>query len=503
MKRFNKRHFYYHLLVNPVFVIIFNFFSLNNEEIEKSLSKIYPYIILEIILVTIICDIYSYFYYATSGYELRENEINCKRGVFFKRNSVLKYSKMQAINKKQNIIQRLFGIAVLTVDSGSTNTAFQAEITIIEKEQTVDNLLKTLKQHQLNKNVDSNTPSNEDNTSLFEDNKNLYSFTSKRKIIYSILNSVSVLVVNIIFLLLFLISTLEFLSIITAHIDNNDIIVIITSISLALGGIVLFAVIGNILCAFIGYYKFNIYKTKNSLEISYGLIVKNSNSLELKKIKAVKINQSLIKRIFGFVSISLEVIGYGQAGNNNNNNNANIGILLPLCKLSEVTDYLNSILPNYVPLKQTSKSKSFLPYVCWTILFSSLVFIFIGFVSLTYMNAYNVAYNIIESYIMSLLILYAVVLLYIFLTNTLEYKTTSVSADDNKITIYRGGIHKTIAVIQKENLIAIEKITTPLRQKNNIYSYKIHFRTNSFTNTITARNLDGTLLTKLDQLINY
>ena len=94
---------------------------------------------------------------------------------------------MHAINKKQGIIQKLFGIAILTVDSGSTNTAYSAEITVIEKSTVVDELIDELKRRQAGKPAVSIGESEEPACPPAE-KANLYSFTSKLKMIYSALN---------------------------------------------------------------------------------------------------------------------------------------------------------------------------------------------------------------------------------------------------------------------------------------------------------------------------
>ena len=92
----------------------------------------------------------------------------------------------------------------------------------------------------------------------------------------------------------------------------------------------------------------------------------------------------------------------------------------------------------------------------------------------------------------------------ILITNSiLSYNTNSINIDDEKITIYHGGLSKEIVTIKKENIIGIESVTTPLREKKNIYSYIIHFKTNSSSNTIKVANLDKNLKEKLESCMKY
>ena len=146
MKRFDKGYLYSSLLTDLFYslVLVFIFlqdFFLNDESTPVDIAAAIPVFVVVCVVIYLCFIVYRILYYRTSGYELTDKEIKCNRGVFFRKRSVLDYKKVHAINKKQNLIQRIFGIAVLTVDSGSANTSHQAEITIIEKDTVVDALL--------------------------------------------------------------------------------------------------------------------------------------------------------------------------------------------------------------------------------------------------------------------------------------------------------------------------------------------------------------------------
>ena len=149
MKRFDKGYIYSSLLSDffGSLVILFIFlkdFFLDEEANPSDFVAAIPLFVIGFIVVYLCFFIYRILYYKTSGYELTESEIKCNRGVLFRKRSVLDYRKVHAINKKQSLFHRIFGIAVLTVDSGSTNTSHQAEITIVEKDKVVDDLVNEL-----------------------------------------------------------------------------------------------------------------------------------------------------------------------------------------------------------------------------------------------------------------------------------------------------------------------------------------------------------------------
>ena len=55
----------------------------------------------------------------------------------------------------------------------------------------------------------------------------------------------------------------------------------------------------------------------------------------------------------------------------------------------------------------------------------------------------------------------------------------------------------------KENLIAIEDISTKCRAKRNIYSFTIHFHTNALTNVVKVRMLDFETKEALLKMLKY
>ena len=146
MKRFDKGYIFSSLLTDLFYSFFVAFFFLedlflNEESNSEDIAAGILIFVIGFIVIYLCFIVYRILYYRTSGYELTDKEIKCNRGVIFKKRSVLDYKNVHAINKKQTILHRIFGIAVLTVDSGSANTSHQSEITIIEKSTVVDTLM--------------------------------------------------------------------------------------------------------------------------------------------------------------------------------------------------------------------------------------------------------------------------------------------------------------------------------------------------------------------------
>ena len=508
MKKFNKKYIYYHLIVD--FIVIFFMMLCFNVEIfseDESFNMLenLPKIILVFSIIFLVAyalkTAYSILYIKYSGYELKESEIECKRGVFFKKRSILEYSKIHAVNKKQNIFHRLFKIAVLTLDSGSSNTAHTAEILIIESEEEIDKILIDIKAKQSSENKSA---SSEIKTSL-EEKENLYTFTTKRKVVYSLLNGLSTLAVILFISALIVLGYYFVLPIAINSVtgwDGVGILIIAIYALIIYFIIVLLVFVISLIASIFAYYKFSVYKTDSDIEINYGFFVKSNNTFKLNRIKGVVVSQGLIQRLFGFVTVKLEVIGYSET-NGSKNSNESSGVLFPLCKESELEDNLQRILPEFIPQKREEKAKKYFPFISWKTLIFSVIYLFCALVTVFNLAFFKVDNEIILPVIRALIGGYIVTTLLIMINALLNYKNSGVAINDDKITVYSGGFTRKYTVIKTKTIIGIENTTTPLRKKRGIYSYLIHFRSNDESNVIKLNNVDESVFNKLEKIVRF
>ena len=377
MKRFDKGFIYSGLLSDflgslVLLVVFLKDLFLDEDANAEDVINAIPYFIMAFIVIYFCFVAYRIIYYRTSGYELTEKEIKCNRGVLFRKRSILDYQNVHAVNKKQNLIHRFFGIAILTVDSGSTNTSYQAEITIVEKSKTVDSLV-----NELNALKERGTRSTAEDTSkdlvLLSDKDSLYRFTSKKKMLYTAINIVS----TAFFTALFGVLAIVVISICKLMLQLNAIGTwgqfFMFAVLIIIGAMLLFSVSSFIACmiqSFVRYYDFSIVKRGNDIQISFGLLDKQTNTFSYDRIKAVKISQNLVQRVFGFASISLEVIGYT---NDTEDKNEKLGILVPFCKYDEIGEILGKVLPDYIPENKQTKAVSYFPFISWFALIIGIV----------------------------------------------------------------------------------------------------------------------------------
>ncbi len=504
MKRFDKGYIYSCLLSDlfgslvVVLVFIQDLFLDDEAGIEEMIG-ILPILAIAFAVIYLGFIAYRILYYKNSGYELTEKEIKCSRGVLFRKRSVLDYKKIHAINKRQTLFHRIFGIAILTVDSGSTNTSHQAEIIIIEKAKTVDALLDEL---NALKERGTRTPGDVKEEVLLSDKDSLYHFTSKKKMLYTLINIASTSFFTALFgvLAMIVIGVCKLALRLDALGTWGQ--YFLFAILITVGAMLLFSAfsfIGCMIYSFVGYHNFTITKRGNDIQISFGLLERHTNTFSYDRIKAVKISQGLVQRMLGFATIKLEVIGYTHE--TANDNAAEVGILVPFCKYDEIGEILGKVLPDYIPDPKQTKAVSCFPFLSWFALILGIVAGVVLLQAVIPMRIFRVPTPAIVAVILGVMGTAVIILAVKALSAALSYQNNGLAIRNGKITACYGGFTKYITVFLSKNLIAAENVTTPLRQKAGITSLVMHLKTNAQSNEIKVHIQKDGLSKELEELL--
>ncbi len=504
MQRFDKGYIYYGLLSDffrSLFILIILLGDFFEEGIQaEKITAAIPVVVGVFFAIYLCLTLYRIAYYRTSGYEFSETEIKCNRGVFFRKRSVLDCGKIHAVNKKQNLFHRIFHIAILTVDSGSANTSHQAEVTIIEREDVVDRLLSEV--NRLKKGGTAYAQNDSGNVETVLSEKDcLYSFTSKNKMLYTLTSVASTAFFTAVLgVLLIIVLGLAKLMIKQNFLGTWGQYFMFAALITA-GAILLFALISFIACiiySFVAYYMFTISKSESEIQISFGILEKHTNTFSYDRIKAVKVSQSLLQRIFGFATIKLEVIGYMG---DEKNGEGGLGVLVPFCKYDEVTEILQKTLPDYIPDEKQSQSAALFPYVSWFFLIFGIAVAAVLMLTVVVMLILKVSADVICAVVLSVLGVAIFVLGLKIISAVLAYKINGIAVNGEKVTAYSGAFARTVTVFKSKNLTSVESVTTPLRKKSGIASLVMHLKTNDESNEIKVHIQEDTLVERLEKIL--
>lgn len=504
MKKFDKGYIYSSLLSDlfgslvVVFIFLKDFF-LDDESKPADIKAAIPFFVIGFVVVYLCFIVYRILYYKTAGYELTEKEIRCNRGVLFRKRSVLDYKKVHAINKKQSIFHRIFGVAILTVDSGSTNTSHQAEITIIEKAKTVDALmmeLNALKEGGVWKESDQKEEV------VLSEKDPLYRFTSKKKMLYTLINITSTAFFTALFCVLAIIVLGVCKAMLLLETPGTWVHFFLFSILITVGAMLLFSVFSFIGCmvqSFVRYHDFSIVKRGKDIQISFGLLERHTNTFSYDRIKAVKITQSLVQRMLGFAAIRLEVIGY--TNDNGSDNDTELGVLVPFCKYGEIGEILGKVLPDYVPDEKQTGSVSYFPFISWFALILGIAGAVVLLQAVLPLLIFHAPLSALAATVLAGIGAGAMILGIKALSALLGYQNNGLAVNGEKITAYYGGFTKNVTVFMARNLIAAENVTTPLREKNGITSLVMHLKTNALSNEVKVHIQKAELAEMIEGLL--
>ncbi len=239
-------------------------------------------------------------------------------------------------------------------------------------------------------------------------------------------------------------------------------------------------VISSALLTAIRYYNFSVTNRKDSILLEFGLFTKKSYTLAKEKISGVTLKQSLLMRMFGYYTIDVFIIGYGDSGADNKQE---LSLLYPLAKLEQVDDILAQLLPemtfgrNYH--KPASESLRYF-FFCGRMIFG--IAVFLGTLIFALMGKTMIPFAVLLGSGFAVLAL-TVVSVY------LEYRITGIYANREVVSVCRGIFTKQMTFVKTEKIESVSGHSTVWKEKKGITTIKLGFLAPLRVANISARNM--------------
>ncbi|MBQ7307470.1 MAG: PH domain-containing protein [Clostridia bacterium] len=466
MKKFPKKYIALQAISMSLTIIFFlalyaftNFLPDEEGEVLVTLTMPIIYILIGVVVAIILFSvIYSVFYHKTHGYEITEDEIILKQGVIFKKKTILSFSKINNIKTKRNILHWIFGLEVLKLDSGSTSTGVIPEIRLVDTPENIKELEKMVKQKV--------------GIQVEEEKQTEYRFTFKNMLGYSYGRYLYLVTLGMVLV--------GALTLLFGQVEERMFGIIV--LVLGVLGLPLFCA----LICFIMFYKFSITRKSNSIDLSYGLFEKKKNTIYLDKVRAIRINQSLMQRILKTATLVVEVIGFGSV-----NEKESTDVVIPYFKTSELNGYMQLFFKEWdidLKVEYTAPKRSFKFFVGMPMFLVNVYFASLVYLSFVIAKLYLIA---LTSFLLTNLI--------ILLLCYLKKKNLKFGYNDRFLTITKGYFGKHILIINKKDIVFINKQTTPLRQKSGLASFTMVFFNTMGENAETINLMEESCF---DELIN-
>lgn len=312
--------------------------------------------IISIVSFVSLFSILQYWFY---HYWVKEDKIEIKEGIFFKKNRKVPYTRIQNVNVLQNPLHRLLNLATLQLESASGGKPEAVmrvvSLDVVEQIKEKVRLCSTSEEHQDSSNKESEK----------EQNKPLLQLPIKEVIKYGIISQKGLFFGAVLFG--FLAQNQKLVAYLFTHLDALYKLPDLAKISLALG-IVYVSVIGlvmllllqflSILWALLKFYAFKIEKQEDRLQAQMGLISKISATIPLKRIQLYRISENPLHKLFKSRTITVETAG----GVNTDNSGIVMRWIAPLIHRSKVRSFMLEIEPK---IKLAAVDWTLIPYRAW------------------------------------------------------------------------------------------------------------------------------------------
>ena len=268
--------------------------------------------------------------YLTQTYELTEDALIFRKGIFVKQEIIVPYERMQTIKKNQWFYMVPFGLVRLMVETAA-HSGKEAEVDLpLVPYDLYDELEARRRDETLMQPKEKTRQAD-------------FALSSKDLLIFAL---TELTLLAPVFLML---GALEFIpdSLQDRLLGNFSHMIILAAVG--------FFCIAYLLCAIymilktvLKYADFQIFQENSgALRIEYGLLEQKSQVIPMSKIQGVRIKQNIFRLFLGLVSVDLLIAGGQEKQEGEKESLTTHPILIPVAKISEADTYLTQFLPEF------------------------------------------------------------------------------------------------------------------------------------------------------------
>ena len=436
-----------------------------------------------IVLACVIILIYSIIKWYNIKFYISDEMLVYKQGILSRKKQEIPLDKISTVDMEQNLINRIFDVCNLKVDSGAVGDG-QTEVKITVKMDFAKKFREELlKSYKSSEEIKEDKSLKESYIKASMKDLAIYGIT-KNKLgwlvgLFAILSQINEFLSE------------EFLN----SIDNKaesfvngigdiaknstSIAFIVISVILVILFLYIIVSVVSILIEIIKYYNFSLYESSNKLNIEYGLITKKKYSLPIEKIQALKLKQNFLGQFLGLYNMEGIVIGYGDEDDKK-------AIIFPVANEKLKNHIINTLLPEFNfegDFNNPPKRAIFKFIVKRNIISLILISPAVYFIPTMPLK----------------LILISICILSQTLLGYRNYKNTSMGLNRDVIVMSSGAVVKTTHLIKQKTVQSIGTKQNPLQRFRNVCNYKVDVCTNYFGEVVEVKHLECELIKEMEE----
>lgn len=259
---------------------------------------------------------------------LKDNSIYHESGIFSVKKVEINFSRIHTIDISQNLLERIFKAATIKIDTGESKHK-GSELKFILDRKKADKLKNIILKGNISE-------------ELKDQDKKYYKISNKQLILYSMISNSIFQGIGILFAIqqFFQQYVEDIININTSLYINEVRKMAIYVIVLLILLLIFIGIIISVIITFLKYYNFRMWTDNKKICVSYGILNKKNYSFDRRKINGIHIRQTIFMQIFGFYTIEIESIGYGDEKGEK-------AILYPMCNELSKNKIIKKLLSEF------------------------------------------------------------------------------------------------------------------------------------------------------------
>jgi len=302
---------------------------------------------------------YEAAYVRRFSYELGEDTLDIESGVLSRRSREIPLRRIQNVDISRNVLQRLFGIAVVSFETaGGGDTEARLRFVSFEEAKRLQTRLGRLKRSDADSASDDRDDENADDARSGTDDgtapadrpvgstgrrfdappvTELFALDRTELALVGAL-SIDFRVPGVLFLIVSTISS----TLIPTYLSSASGIALVVAAAVVLIGVALLSWVVGAAAAVAQYYDFRLVRSGDELQYERGLLQRYDGSIPFDKIQTLTVSENPLKRYFGYATLLIETAGYapGSGGSSRGSEAA-----VPLAERDRVLALIEELEP--------------------------------------------------------------------------------------------------------------------------------------------------------------
>lgn len=458
---------------------------------ELPLGKIILFVLAAMFVFGSIVLLYCTFKWRHTYISIRENALDYGSGKFIKKRVTIPFDKINTIDMRRNVFEKLVGTCRLKIDTGAysnTQEKNQPEMDLVFNLSEAYNIRRyILSRGELYDNAPNAGGGFYGAGALGEPKWALhagagdfilYGLTSSsvQMLLWAVVVIICVLAEMSVAILDRAAETvIPFVRSILKDIERQGALDALLKIMAAYIMVSLISNMFTVLWAAVRFFDFRVARQGKNVLVRYGLFTEKNYTLQVRNIHALIIRQNLFQQIIGRCSVEAVCMGFGDE-------QTETALLFPIIRKKELNNTLRMVLPEYINEMQTRRRRGF--GILFHAVNPTLICCAVCFA------IDKVCENFTDN-ITLIKLGCVIVIVLVFVSGIMSYFNTTLDWNKSVVSVQSGGFRKTLYRIRTDAVQEVQIKTDPIKDMFGIGTYFVHYHGPTFNNTSVSANISG------------